>query len=446
MFDNFSVVPHGGVIGVPPQAQILMPMPPLDQLPKNEQEWQALSDKIYLGLRIKVQSAVASGNSNLEVLQIENVTLAQHLEGTVLKSESSILESILPDLKSILPSAEVQQAVEVQQNNVKFAGAVGQAIYKVQKDFEGTDSTLTVDVKAGSNGGRTLPDAIVDLAQQDMTFVSGVDLVDSRGGIAHTEAMMEVVGPANVRIFNTLGDAPAFPEIAGGSTIANRDVAHQIKQDFPDVREFDTQPANGDILSSIPGANHNMLMEPDSPPILLKEFTGFGYTEPKFFLNPTQALLNPDGSGLKAPDSIDASARSMNVFGGNGADQVASPQPSQDGNSVLVNGAAETDFTKLLDQAQSRNQSIDSEISALRGQLRDQNSEMTNLDNEFIRAQADRTQSEAFDKATAQFALPLPQPTIPSSWVPCTCPADHPNAGLLVNGVRWHTPLLNCPR
>src|SRR6266446_3082091 len=131
MFDNFSVVPHGGVIGVPPQAQILMPMPPLDQLPKNEQEWQALSDKIYLGLRIKVQSAVASGNSNLEVLQIENVTLAQHLEGTVLKSESSILESILPDLKSILPSAEVQQAVEVQQNNVKFAGAVGQAIYKV---------------------------------------------------------------------------------------------------------------------------------------------------------------------------------------------------------------------------------------------------------------------------------------------------------------------------
>ena len=33
---------------------------------------------------------------------------------------------------------------------------------------------------------------------------------------------------------------------------------------------------------------------------------------------------------------------------------------------------------------------------------------------------------------------------IPSGWVPCTCPATHPNAGLLIDGQRWHTSALDC--
>jgi hypothetical protein len=39
----------------------------------------------------------------------------------------------------------------------------------------------------------------------------------------------------------------------------------------------------------------------------------------------------------------------------------------------------------------------------------------------------------------------VPQPKIPSWWIRCMCPNDHPDAGMVVNGVRWHAPVLQCP-
>ncbi len=41
--------------------------------------------------------------------------------------------------------------------------------------------------------------------------------------------------------------------------------------------------------------------------------------------------------------------------------------------------------------------------------------------------------------------LATPRPKIPSWWIRCQCPDDHPNAGLVVDGVRWHAPVLQCP-
>jgi hypothetical protein len=37
------------------------------------------------------------------------------------------------------------------------------------------------------------------------------------------------------------------------------------------------------------------------------------------------------------------------------------------------------------------------------------------------------------------------RPKIPSWWIRCACPEDHPDAGLVVDGVRWHAPVLQCP-
>lgn len=34
--------------------------------------------------------------------------------------------------------------------------------------------------------------------------------------------------------------------------------------------------------------------------------------------------------------------------------------------------------------------------------------------------------------------------TVPPGWVPCTCPDQHPGAGIFVNGVQYHTPALHC--
>ncbi len=38
-----------------------------------------------------------------------------------------------------------------------------------------------------------------------------------------------------------------------------------------------------------------------------------------------------------------------------------------------------------------------------------------------------------------------PHPKIPSWWIRCECPDDHPDAGMVVDGVRWHAPVLRCP-
>jgi hypothetical protein len=38
-----------------------------------------------------------------------------------------------------------------------------------------------------------------------------------------------------------------------------------------------------------------------------------------------------------------------------------------------------------------------------------------------------------------------PRPKIPSWWIRCQCPEDHPTAGMVVDGVRWHAPVLQCP-
>jgi hypothetical protein len=38
-----------------------------------------------------------------------------------------------------------------------------------------------------------------------------------------------------------------------------------------------------------------------------------------------------------------------------------------------------------------------------------------------------------------------PIDNIPVGWIRCECPDDHPNAGRLINGIRWHAPVLTCP-
>ena len=40
---------------------------------------------------------------------------------------------------------------------------------------------------------------------------------------------------------------------------------------------------------------------------------------------------------------------------------------------------------------------------------------------------------------------PVKRPKIPSWWIRCACPTDHPDAGMVVEGVRWHAPVLQCP-
>lgn len=40
---------------------------------------------------------------------------------------------------------------------------------------------------------------------------------------------------------------------------------------------------------------------------------------------------------------------------------------------------------------------------------------------------------------------PVKRPKIPSWWIRCACPSDHPDAGIVFEGIRWHAPVLQCP-
>jgi len=40
---------------------------------------------------------------------------------------------------------------------------------------------------------------------------------------------------------------------------------------------------------------------------------------------------------------------------------------------------------------------------------------------------------------------PVKRPKIPSWWIRCACPTDHPDAGIVFEGIRWHAPVLQCP-
>ncbi len=68
-----------------------------------------------------------------------------------------------------------------------------------------------------------------------------------------------------------------------------------------------------------------------------------------------------------------------------------------------------------------------------------------NPDKAYPQAGGDTRQGE---KSAGNFGAtytPVPQQKIPPGWIRCECPDDHPDAGMVVNGVRWHAPVLHCP-
>ena len=60
-------------------------------------------------------------------------------------------------------------------------------------------------------------------------------------------------------------------------------------------------------------------------------------------------------------------------------------------------------------------------------------------------AGAEHRQDESQNTTFGVTNLATPRPKIPSWWIRCQCPDDHPNAGMVVDGVRWHAPVLQCP-
>ncbi len=79
---------------------------------------------------------------------------------------------------------------------------------------------------------------------------------------------------------------------------------------------------------------------------------------------------------------------------------------------------------------------------------RQRQNDLSNAENAARRSNSDLDAQIASAQAIAQ-TLAAQQAhgikiTIPADWVPCTCPDQHVGAGIIVNGVQYHTPLLHC--
>jgi len=61
------------------------------------------------------------------------------------------------------------------------------------------------------------------------------------------------------------------------------------------------------------------------------------------------------------------------------------------------------------------------------------------------KAAVEHGQDDTENKTFGVTNVATPRQKIPSWWIRCACPDDHPNAGMVVDGVRWHAPVLQCP-
>ncbi len=79
MGDDFGRVGGGFISGVPPLGQILIPMPSDPEIPKTAQQWEDLRIRIRDAIANKVSIALKSELSEIEIRQIENITLVEHV-------------------------------------------------------------------------------------------------------------------------------------------------------------------------------------------------------------------------------------------------------------------------------------------------------------------------------------------------------------------------------
>ena len=269
--DTFSGVGGGVVPGIPAKGQILIKMPADSQMPKSKSEWDALGNRIHAELSQRVQGAIRSEVSAIEVLQVQNMTLGQHLMGSLIVDDGR------------------------QANIDKWSELVGQALHRIKQDF-----SATVTAWGGSNGGKTLANTIPRLKEAGFNPVNAVVFENSRGGIEATARTINALGPENVKIVITKGDVPA-PD----RTIANQEPSERLKRLYPGITVLRVEPPTGEVRGSDSGQfsvnrsqdtlrgnetdpdsvgfsrNHIIMMKSDAPPVQVRELGRDGkYADP----------------------------------------------------------------------------------------------------------------------------------------------------------------------
>jgi hypothetical protein len=163
-------------------------------------------------------------------------------------------------------------------------------------------------------------------------------------------------------------------------------------------------------LSEIPGINPDFIRSLDCDKKAMKDFSEAG--SDATYLQARNCRKSAEGSSILAFDE----------------------KPSDQGNSANVVGKAQPNFREL-----SQHPDI---FHTPNGQFI---GDSPNSNKGDTTVGAEPPPADEKGSAFGATFTAVPQPKIPSWWIRCMCPSDHPDAGMVVNGVRWHAPVLQCP-
>jgi len=391
MFGNFSQLDHKALVPLPNRAQILVPMPSDDEIANNPDGWL----QQYAPLGDKIKSAIDNGNSTVEVRLVEH-----------------------EEMGGFLADGARQTSVE------KF---VKNALHQSLQESAQIDDS-SVNLVCGSNGCRSMSRVIPDLSDLDRGQVDLFANFSSQASVDETVKAFEAIPDASKEVFvenqNILGVTADAP---GGISWLGK--AETVQERHPGTRVFVVDPQLSP-LDNIPGpidwwTHHIDPLKPDRPPALLCEYNGE-------FCGPSQPF---DRDGIfTGPISTNVPVLDIDRFGG--LWMQTNSIGTQDTNTSVSNNLSPgweiVDPTGVPELRQS--------LQDLRQQLGTSEQDLRRIESELqIEEQKAIADQAAGAQGPGQITIP-----IPPGWVQCECPAQHPGAGIFVNGVQWHTPALHC--
>jgi len=118
---------------------------------------------------------------------------------------------------------------------------------------------------------------------------------------------------------------------------------------------------------------------------------------------------------------------------------------SENGSSVQAFGASQSRSAKSPETSSKAPLSVPNEVphkgDIFRLPTEKELQDLQNRDSKVDPVPTAPSQPPAFGVSNT----PVKRPKIPSWWIRCACPSDHPDAGTVFEGVRWHAPVLQCP-
>lgn len=406
MFDDFGKLQNKALQPLPNGAQILLPMPADSELPTTKEGWQNLQAQISVGLNQRIQSAIEDGNSTIEIRFVENMKAAGYLT-----------------------DAGRQENIE------SFVSSGLAALNDAKGSLEAAGMDVSVPAVGGSNGGRTLVDVLPTLDAAGENPIGQMSLVSSRGSLDNTLATSRILDDR----LQVLVNETDFPGI---NIVGDFGPAEKLKAEEPGVRVLFVSPELSPLQSFNPFASHIEQLKTGRPPSVYCEYNG-QYCEPSQPLDYQKIFTDP--LRLSTPEwNIDFNSSISENFLGI---QHLGPPPNQA--KVSDSSTGSTPSTDIFDIAPDHPSMIDPSVSLsqLRQALLNLKRQQSSSEEQLQRAEMEFQLEQQKDQTAQSGAQGLPiQITIPipPGWVPCQCPNQHPGAGIFVNGVQYHTPLLHC--